>query len=119
MSRAGPPPRATSRTRAGDAAARLRPDWRRRQATWRGFEARPTRCGQRRPTLGLERLAELAGLMESEFGEASRQGAVGERRQGQLRDAAEAFAEGARVAAEGREEPAEMGRSFAQLFGVR
>jgi hypothetical protein len=62
--------------------------------------------------------AEPAGLMESEFAEATQRGAIRERRAGQLADAAEALAEGAAAAAEGKEEPPDLGRSPAQLFGT-
>ncbi|HEX3737914.1 MAG TPA: hypothetical protein VHV53_10260 [Solirubrobacterales bacterium] len=67
---------------------------------------------------GRRRLVELAGLMESEFAEAVRLGEIRERRAGQLADAAEALAEGASAAAEGKEEPPDVGRSLAQLFGT-
>ena len=68
-------------------------------------------------SVGLRRLAELAGLMESDLDEAKKEGLRGNRSQ-QLADAAKALAEGAGAAAEGKEEPPDVGRSLAQLFSV-
>ncbi len=66
--------------------------------------------------VGLRRLAELAGLMESDLDEAKRTGLIRGGRSHQVADAAKALAEGAAAAAEGKEEPADVGRSLAQLF---
>lgn len=67
--------------------------------------------------VGLRRLAELAGLMESDLDEAK---GVGLRsgRAGQLSDAAKALSDGAAAAAAGQEEPPDVGRSLAQLFSA-
>jgi HPt (histidine-containing phosphotransfer) domain-containing protein len=66
----------------------------------------------------LHRLAELAGLMESDLAEAAKTGQLREARVRQISDAAKALAEGAEAAAEGNEEPPDVGRSLAQLFSA-
>jgi len=68
--------------------------------------------------VGLRRLAELAGLMESDLDEAKTTGILRGGRSGQIADAAKALAEGAAAAAEGKEEPPDVGRSLAQLFSA-
>lgn len=68
--------------------------------------------------VGLRRLAELAGLMESDLAEAKKAGELRGGRSGQLAEAAKALAEGATAAAEGKEEPPDVGRSLAQLFSA-
>ncbi|HXV04941.1 MAG TPA: Hpt domain-containing protein [Solirubrobacterales bacterium] len=66
--------------------------------------------------VGLRRLAELAGLMESDLAEAKQTGVIRGGRSHQIADAAKAISEGAAAAAEGKEEPPDVGRSLAQLF---
>ena len=66
----------------------------------------------------LQRLAELAGLMESDLAEAAKTGQLRENRAHQISDAAKALAEGAEAAAKGEEEPPDVGRSLAQLFSA-
>ena len=66
--------------------------------------------------LGLRRLSELAGLMESDLAEAKKTGVIRGGRSHQIADAAKALAEGAGAAATGEEEPPDVGRSLAQLF---
>ena len=66
----------------------------------------------------LQRLAELAGLMESDLAEAKKTGVIRGGRAHQIADAAKALAEGAAAAAEGKEEPPDVGRSLAQLFSA-
>jgi len=68
--------------------------------------------------VGLRRLAELAGLMESDLAEAKKTGELSAARSQQIADAAKAMAEGAAAAAEGKEEPPDVGRSLAQLFSA-
>lgn len=68
--------------------------------------------------VGLRRLAELAGLMESDLAEAKQTGLIRGGRAHQIADAAKALAEGATAAAEGKEEPPDVGRSLAQLFSA-
>jgi HPt (histidine-containing phosphotransfer) domain-containing protein len=68
--------------------------------------------------VGLRRLAELAGLMESDLAEAKKTGVIRGGRGHQIADAAKALAEGAGAAAEGKEEPPDVGRSLAQLFSA-
>jgi HPt (histidine-containing phosphotransfer) domain-containing protein len=68
--------------------------------------------------LGLRRLAELAGLMESDLAEAKKSGVIRGGRTHQIADAAKAIAEGAAAAAKGEEEPPDVGRSLAQLFSA-
>jgi HPt (histidine-containing phosphotransfer) domain-containing protein len=68
--------------------------------------------------VGLRRLAELAGLMESDLAEAKKTGVIRGGRTHQIADAAKALAEGASAAAEGKEEPPDVGRSLAQLFSA-
>lgn len=68
--------------------------------------------------VGLRRLAELAGLMESDLAEAKTTGTIRGGRAHQVADAAKALAEGAVAAAEGKEEPPDVGRSLAQLFSA-
>lgn len=66
--------------------------------------------------VGLRRLAELAGLMESDLAEAKQTGVIRGGRVHQIADAAKAISEGAAAAAEGKEEPPDVGRSLSQLF---
>jgi HPt (histidine-containing phosphotransfer) domain-containing protein len=68
--------------------------------------------------VGLRRLAELAGLMESDLAEAKKTGIIRGGRGHQIADAAKALAEGASAAAAGKEEPPDVGRSLAQLFSA-
>ena len=68
--------------------------------------------------VGLRRLAELAGLMESDLAEAKKTGVIRGGRAHQIADAAKALADGATAAAEGNEEPPDVGRSLAQLFSA-
>src|SRR4051812_25971910 len=68
--------------------------------------------------VGLRRLAELAGLMESDLAEAKKTGVIRGGRGHQIADAAKALAEGASAASEGKEEPPDVGRSLAQLFSA-
>ena len=68
--------------------------------------------------VGLRRLAELAGLMESDLAEAKKTGVIRGGRSHQVADAAKALADGASAAAEGKEEPPDVGRSLAQLFSA-
>ena len=66
----------------------------------------------------LQRLAELAGLMESDLAEAKKTGSIRGGRTHQIADAAKAISEGAAAAAKGEEEPPDVGRSLAQLFSA-
>ena len=68
--------------------------------------------------VGLRRLAELAGLMESDLAEAKKTGSIRGGRTHQIADAAKAISEGAAAAAKGEEEPPDVGRSLAQLFSA-
>src|SRR6476660_4519369 len=68
--------------------------------------------------VGLRRLAELAGLMESDLSEAKKTGSIRGGRSHQIADAAKALAEGAAAASKGEEEPPDVGRSLAQLFSA-
>ncbi len=68
--------------------------------------------------VGLRRLAELAGLMESDLDEAKQTGTIRGGRSHQIADAAKALSEGATAAAEGKDEPPDVGRSLAQLFSA-
>ncbi|HEX6228476.1 MAG TPA: Hpt domain-containing protein [Solirubrobacterales bacterium] len=68
--------------------------------------------------VGLRRLAELAGLMESDLAEAKDAGGLRGGRADQIADAAKALRDGAEAAAEGKEEPPDVGRSLAQLFSA-
>lgn len=68
--------------------------------------------------VGLQRLAELAGLMESDLAEAKKIGDLRSGRARQIAEAAKALADGAAAAAEGKEEPPDVGRSLAQLFSA-
>jgi HPt (histidine-containing phosphotransfer) domain-containing protein len=68
--------------------------------------------------VGLRRLAELAGLMESDLAEAKQTSVIRGGRAHQIADAAKALAEGAAAASEGKEEPPDVGRSLAQLFSA-
>jgi HPt (histidine-containing phosphotransfer) domain-containing protein len=68
--------------------------------------------------VGLRRLAELAGLMESDLAEAKKTGVIRGGRTHQIADAAKALADGAQAAADGGEEPPDVGRSLAQLFSA-
>jgi len=68
--------------------------------------------------VGLRRLAELAGLMESDLAEAKKTGSIRGGRTHQVADAAKAIADGAAAAAKGEEEPPDVGRSLAQLFSA-
>ena len=69
-------------------------------------------------TLGLRRLGELAGLMESDLSEAAEAGEIRPNRASQISDAAEALAAGVQAAADGEEEPPDVGRSLSQLFAM-
>jgi HPt (histidine-containing phosphotransfer) domain-containing protein len=69
-------------------------------------------------TVGLQRIAELAGLMESDLDEAKKTGVLRGGRSHQIADAAKAIRDGAVAAAEGKEEPPDVGRSLAQLFSA-
>ena len=66
--------------------------------------------------VGLQRLSELAGLMESDLAEAAKIGQLRENRVRQISEAAKALSQGAEAAAAGEEEPPDVGRSLAQLF---
>ncbi len=68
--------------------------------------------------VGLQRLAELAGLMESDLAEAVKNRDLRPNRADQISDAAKALAEGAAAAADGKDEPPDVGRSLAQLFSA-
>jgi HPt (histidine-containing phosphotransfer) domain-containing protein len=68
--------------------------------------------------IGLQRLAELAGLMESDLSDAAKSGELRSGRARQLAEASQALADGAEAAAEGRDEPPDVGRSLAALFSV-
>jgi HPt (histidine-containing phosphotransfer) domain-containing protein len=68
--------------------------------------------------VGLRRLSELAGLMESDLAEAKKTGTIRGGRDHQIADAAKALAEGAAAASKGEEEPPDVGRSLAQLFSA-
>jgi HPt (histidine-containing phosphotransfer) domain-containing protein len=68
--------------------------------------------------VGLRRLAELAGLMESDLAEAKKSGELRGGRSHQIAEAAKALSEGANAAAQGEEEPPDVGRSLAQLFSA-
>ncbi len=69
-------------------------------------------------TLGLRRLSELAGLMESDLSEAAEAGEIRPNRASQISDAAEALASGVQAASKGEEEPPDVGRSLSQLFAM-
>jgi HPt (histidine-containing phosphotransfer) domain-containing protein len=69
-------------------------------------------------TLGLRRLGELAGLMESDLADAARAGEIRPNRASQISEAAEALAEGVKAAANDEEEPPDVGRSLSQLFAL-
>lgn len=69
-------------------------------------------------TLGLGRLGELAGLMESDLGEAADAGEIRPNRARQISEAAEALAAGIAARASGEEEPPDVGRSLSQLFAI-
>ncbi len=69
-------------------------------------------------TLGLRRLGELAGLMESDLNDAARSGEIRPNRASQISEAAEALAAGVQAAADGEEEPPDVGRSLSQLFAL-
>jgi HPt (histidine-containing phosphotransfer) domain-containing protein len=68
--------------------------------------------------LGLGRLGELAGLMESDLSEAAVAGEIRPNRANQISEAAEALAEGVKAAANEEEEPPDVGRSLSQLFAI-
>ena len=85
------------------------------------FEALRTEAHGLRGTagvVGLQRLSELAGLMESDLADAAKAGELREGRARQIAEAAKALAEGAEAAAEGKDEPPDVGRSLAQLFSA-
>ena len=87
----------------------------------RDFETLRAECHALRGTsavVGLQRLAELAGLMESDLAEANKSGELRPNRAHQISEAAKALSEGAAAAADGKEEPPDVGRSLAQLFSV-
>ncbi|MFM8519244.1 MAG: Hpt domain-containing protein [Solirubrobacterales bacterium] len=69
-------------------------------------------------TLGLGRIGELAGLMESDLAEAAEGSELKPQRATQLSEASEALAEGVKAAAAGEEEPPDVGRSLSQLFAI-
>ncbi|MFN8141775.1 MAG: Hpt domain-containing protein [Solirubrobacterales bacterium] len=69
-------------------------------------------------TLGLRRLGELAGLMESDLSDAAKAGEIRPNRASQISEAAEALATGVKAAADGEEEPPDVGRSLSQLFAL-
>ena len=69
-------------------------------------------------TLGLRRVAELAGLMESDLAEAAVAGEIKPQRATQISEAAEALAQGVKAFAAGEEEPPDVGRSLSQLFAI-
>lgn len=69
-------------------------------------------------TLGLRRLGELAGLMESDLSDAASAGEIRPNRANQISEAAEAMAAGVAAAADGEEEPPDVGRSLSQLFAL-
>jgi hypothetical protein len=56
--------------------------------------------------------------MESDLKDAAKIGDLRPGRARQISEAAQALADGARAAAEGKEEPPDVGRSLAQLFSV-
>ena len=56
--------------------------------------------------------------MESDLAEAKKTGLIRGGRSHQIADAAKALADGAAAAAEGKEEPPDVGRSLAQLFSA-
>ncbi len=68
--------------------------------------------------LGLGRLGELAGLMESDLSEAAEAGEIRPNRANQISEAAEALAQGVKAAAAEEEEPPDVGRSLSQLFAI-
>ena len=69
-------------------------------------------------TLGLARIGELAGLMESDLSEAAEGAELKPQRASQLSEAAETLADGVKAAAAGEEEPPDVGRSLSQLFAI-
>lgn len=69
-------------------------------------------------TLGLRRLGELAGLMESDLSEAAESSEIRSNRANQISEAAEALAAGVQAKADGEEEPPDVGRSLSQLFAL-
>ncbi|MCO5316486.1 MAG: Hpt domain-containing protein [Solirubrobacterales bacterium] len=69
-------------------------------------------------TLGLRRLGELAGLMESDLSDAAKAGEIRASRASQISEAAEALAAGVAAEATGMEEPPDVGRSLSQLFAI-
>lgn len=69
-------------------------------------------------TLGLRRLGELAGLMESDLSDAAKAGEIRGSRASQISEAAEALAAGVAAEAAGEEEPPDVGRSLSQLFAI-
>lgn len=69
-------------------------------------------------TLGLRRLGELAGLMESDLADAAKAGEIRPNRARQISEAAEALATGVAAEAAGEEEPPDVGRSLSQLFAI-
>ena len=66
--------------------------------------------------VGLRRLAELAGLMESDLAEAKTTGVIRGGRAHQIADAAKALAEGAVAAANGEDAPPAVGPPLAPLY---
>lgn len=69
-------------------------------------------------TLGLRRLGELAGLMESDLADAAKAREIRPNRSSQISEAAEALASGVAAEAAGEEEPPDVGRSLSQLFAI-
>jgi hypothetical protein len=66
----------------------------------------------------MRRVAELAGLMESDLAEAAEAGEIKPQRATQISEAAEALAQGVKAFAAGEEEPPDVGRSLSQLFAI-
>jgi len=100
----------------------LRREWRAIVAERQGARRRNTvlamAASVAAAVVGLSRLAELAGLMESDLAEAKKSGSIRGGRTHQVADAAKAIADGAAAAAKGEEEPPDVGRSLAQLFST-
>jgi chemotaxis protein histidine kinase CheA len=68
-------------------------------------------------TLGLERLFELAGLIEATLEEAGKKSKLAPEIATEVANAADAFAEGADAAASESPEPPSVGLATARLFG--
>ena len=74
--------------------------------------------GHRRASSACAAWPSWPGLMESDLAEAKKTGLIRGGRSHQIADAAKALADGAAAAAEGKEEPPDVGRSLAQLFSA-